>query len=89
MTPHDRERFRDFVDDFVRDSGIAPPRHIVAIGANGSVDVQFHASDGKVEHVCARVIGAGFTGPISVTVIGTDGGASARINIEAARATVQ
>ena len=90
MNPHDQERFGAFVGDFVDRCGIEPPFTLVALSANGSVSVSQYSGSGSIAEVCSHTVKPGFVSPITVTVISFDGrGATARIEIETARATMQ
>lgn len=89
MSEADEKRFGRFVRHFVEGCGIDPPFHLVAIGANGSVEVSL-VSNQEIKQVCASPIIEGLTAPIIVAVIAPDGrGSSARIEVEAMRPTMQ
>ena len=85
----DQQRFAKMISDFIADSGIDPPLYLIAIGANGSVPVSRH-TDSDVREVCSFTRGPGITSPVVVAVVSADGrGASAKIEIVAARERVQ
>jgi hypothetical protein len=76
------QHFGRFVRDFVDRCGIEPPFHLVAIGANGSVNVAL-ASETDVERICSCPIVTGLAPPIVVTMVRPDGRfKTAKIEIE-------
>ena len=85
MSPHDEQRFRDLIKNFVDGCGLELPLHLVTIAANGSVSVALH-TDVAIEQIRSHIIEPGFVAPLTVTVIAPDGrGRSSRITIETAR----
>ena len=78
MHPDDQQSLSEYIAKFLDGSGIDPPFHLVAIGANGAVSVSHHTDSG-IEEVCATP-GGGLVAPITLTVIAPDGrGKSAKI----------
>ncbi len=90
MTPHDQHRFADLVSAFIDGCDFDPPLYLIAIGSNGSVSVSRQTCSGLAE-VCAFNRGPGTTSPLVIAVVAEDGSGSrsARIEIVAARPTVQ
>ena len=89
MTPHDQQRFAKLISDFVEGCGFERPLYVIAIGSNGSVSVSRH-TDSDVELICSHTVGPGMVSPITLAVVAADGrGKSARIEIVAARETMQ
>jgi hypothetical protein len=78
MTPHDQQRFADLVSAFID-----------GCGSNGSVSVSLHTRR-DVEQICGHEPSR-MTAPITLTVVqAEDGrGSSAKIEIVAARPTMQ
>jgi hypothetical protein len=89
MRPHDQQRLAALVSESVSGCGLDPPLYLIAIGSNGSVAISRHM-DSDVKQVCSHNVGPGMTSPIIVAVVSEDGrGTSAKIEIVAARETMQ
>ena len=92
MTPHDQTRFAKMISDFVEGCEFERPFHLVVIDARGTSSVTRYGHAG-VDQVCSGPAKANrlrMIPPLTVTAISSDGcGNSAKIEIVAARATMQ
>ena len=90
MLRKDQKRLAALVSEFVDGCGFESSLYLIAIGSNGSVAVSRH-SDSDVKQVCSHNVGPGITAPVIVAVVAEDGSGarSVKIEIEAARATMQ
>ena len=92
MTPNEQQRFAKMITDFVEGAGYARPFYLLGIDARGSCSVTRYGHRG-VEQVCVGPTKANrlkMIPPLIVNVISSDGcGKSAKIEIVAARATMQ
>lgn len=90
MSPHDEQRFAKMICDFV--DGFERPFHLVIIDVRGTTSVTRYGHAG-VEQVCSGPAKANrlkMIPPLIATAISADGvGKSAKIEIVAARATMQ
>jgi hypothetical protein len=92
MSPHDEQRFAQLISDFVESCHFERPFHLVVIDARGTVSVTRYGHEG-VEQICSGPAKANrlrVIPPLTVTAISADGlGRSAKITVEAERATMQ
>jgi hypothetical protein len=92
MTPHDQQHFAKLITDFVDGCNFERPFHLVVIDARGTVSVTRYGRAG-VEQICSGPAKANrlkMIPPLTVTAISSDGvGRSAKITVEAERATMQ
>lgn len=83
VTPHDEERFAQFVREFVEGAGYEPPFQLVAIGSNGTVSVGRCLASCVVEAVCGHNVEAGMMSPITIGILTPDGrGKAATITMQ-------
>ena len=89
MNEHDQARFAKLVSEFIDGCGLDPPMYVIAIGSNGAVSVSRHTHS-DVEQICGHNADR-MVSPITLAVVSeVDGrGKSAKIEIVAARETVQ
>lgn len=92
MTPHDQQRFAKMISDFVDGCNFEKPFHLVVIDARGTVSVTRYGTR-DIEQVCfgpAKANRLRMIPPLTVAAICSDGlGRSAKITVEAERATMQ
>jgi hypothetical protein len=92
MNEHDQQRFAKLISDFVDGAEFERPFHLVVLDARGTVSVTRYGHNG-VDQICSGPAKANrlkMIPPLVVTVISSDGcGRSAKIEIEAARETMQ
>ena len=78
------------LSDFISEAGFTPPFHLVAIDGRGTVTVSRVEDDGNAKQIStSNPATRRMVSPISMTVIGQDGGKTAVITIERPKPRLQ